>query len=269
VPNGLRCACVIVGNNLPGYSVFIDNFVPGNHGKFIYNNRLRRIDLTLATATTINGLPTVMQNMVELQTNGLTCCNIFADGDQSTVGWSYRNYNTAVGERASGPYNDVAGTNIAPAGMIKRVIDKNSVYANVNIKTDTFVSGGGGAGVWASSYGVGNVGRVSLFGAHQQTATDQPHNDNNDTPYMGNYWIPGSIPNAQFLGYTKAQIQAWFVNWTVAPAASPALGGNYKPLSTATPLHGLIPAGAQSLKYDLAGATRRDDGTGAVGAYES
>jgi hypothetical protein len=110
-----------------------------------------------------------------------------------------------------------------------------------------------------------------LFGDVGRVASALPHNDNNPGPYLGNAWLPSSQPNLfqTALGLTQAQIEAMFVNYTVGPKASPAIGGDYTPTHAATNLQNAVPAGMHVLTKDLAGVARRTDGTGAAGAFES
>jgi len=121
------------------------------------------------------------------------------------------------------------------------------------------------------TYGVGCLGLLSLFGAVGRGAVDAPHNDNVDVPYLGNAWHPTAIPNlgATAYGYTRAQVMDQFTNYTAAPRAAPAIGGNYKPLSTATYIKNRVPAGRGVLLRDIAGSLRKQDGTGAAGCYEA
>jgi hypothetical protein len=45
-------------------------------------------------------------------------------------------------------------------------------------------------------------------------------------------------------------------------------GGTYTLTGASNAAYDVVPAGFQCLKYDLAGATRLNDGSGAAGAYE-
>lgn len=197
--------------------------------------------------------------------------NFFADGDLTTIRNYVEQHNTAVGNRASRMYNDVQASQVAPNGLPKIGASIYNVWDDYNLKNDTFNADGAGAtGNWAYSYSVGNRGNVCLFGRVTRGSLDAPANDNTD-PYLGMAWLPSSEYNLlrAGIGLTQAQIMALFGNYTVGPQASPAIGGNYVPLSTSTYLKSRVPAGATVLKYDLAGTLRRTDGTGAAGAYES
>jgi hypothetical protein len=277
VPNpSTRGPMVMAGCNLPYFDAFIalsSAFTPGLHGLMWVNNRTRRLDQAMTYAgASIGSLPTVLQCLTESQSDSVTGLNLFADGDLTSYpGFRYDAYNGAYGARSNRDYNDTAASNFAPSGLIKRSISVASVVMDINWKGDTFPDGApvGGCGSWGPGYRVGMRSFVSLLGAHSKASTDVPHNDNAAQPFLGMAWPAGNVPNAQALGLTPTQLMDGFTNYTAYPRAVPALGGNYKPLSSATWLHGLIPAGMQGLKYDLLGQLRRNDGTGAAGPIES
>ena len=266
---------MMIGCTLPRFAVLRATTSQGNHGRIIYNNKLWYAAYEKLTTgeTLLDGLVN-MQNQYEHDNSGsiVTCMNYFADADLTTINNYLEMCNTAVGNRASRMYNDIAASKTAPNGTVKRGVSRYSIWDNSNQKADPFNSGAGSVGAWEYLYGVGNEGNVSLFGAVSRAATDAPHNDNADTPYMGCAWLPSSEYNLgrTALGFTQTQIMDNnFTNYTVAPRAVPAIGGNYKPLAGATYLKSRIPSGSLPFKKDLNGATRRSDGTGAAGAYES
>lgn len=267
-------AFVMVGCTMPGFFVTRSTTSQGNHGRIVYNNRIKYAAYEKLTTgeTLLDGFANV-QNLYDHDNSGavVTCMNYFADGDLTTVDNYVEMHNTAVGNRASRMYNDVAASKVIPSGVQKIGVSAFNVYDNYNIKDDRFSTGAGSVGAWAYTYSVGNIGNVSLFGTVSRAATDAPHNDNADTPYMGSAWLPSSESNLfrTALGFTTTQIMDMFTNYLVAPRAVPAQGGNYIPLSTATYIKSRVPVGRSILKKDIAGTTRRTDGTGAAGAYES
>jgi hypothetical protein len=96
--------------------------------------------------------------------------------------------------------------------------------------------------------------------------------NDNSGGYLGNAWLSSSVPDAWATATgltTEAAVMALFTNYTVQPQASPLKGGNYVPLNTATLLKNRVPAGKSVFIFDLSGATRKTDGTGAAGAYEA
>lgn len=263
---------VMIGCNMPGALPRSDTsgvVTAPDSGRIAYNNKTNTHQLSNASAVTLLAPISLVQNMIEV--TGALCFNNYADSDLTTVPEMLDMYNTSVGERSSRFYNDNVSTKTAPNGVIKRGKSMYSVCDNYNLKDDRFTSGVGSVGAWAYSYGVGNVGNVSLFGTVSRGTGDAPHNDNLDTPYMGSAWLPSSEYNLYrtALGFTQAQIMDMFTNYTTAPRAVPALGGNYQPLSTAAHLRNRVDEDKGALKYDIAGNLRKTDGTGAAGAYEA
>lgn len=267
---------VMVGCHLPAFSVKHNTSTSvtndGDHGKIIYNNRLLNAYFNYGTASTINwGLANV-QNLYEHNGSDgqVMSMNYFADSDLTTITNYIEMHNTAVGNRASRMYNDVVASKVIPSGIEKVGVSRYSIWDNFNCKTDVFNLGAGCVGNWAYQYSVGNAGNVSLFGAVQRLADTLPTNNNVDN-YLGNAWLPSSEPNLFRTAYgtTQASIMAMFTSYTVGPQAVPAIGGNYVPLTTSVQLKNRVPIGMSVLKKDLAGTTRRTDGTGACGAYES
>jgi hypothetical protein len=266
---GLQDALSVVGNIIPDSLIEATNASYGDDGRILYNNRFYYTIFarTSATSTLAHGVANV-QNVYETDAvPNNVCMNFFADGDLTFINNYIDMHNTAVGERCSRMYNDVAADLVVPNGVVKMGVSKYTIVDDYNIKTDTHIPNGGGApGNWAFTYSVGNTGNVSLFGSKSGTA---PVNNNLDN-YLGNAWLPSSEPDLSVsASLTNAQVMALFTNFTVGPHASPVRGGNYQPVNTATSLKNRVPAGKSILKYDIAGNLRKTDGTGAAGAYEA
>lgn len=275
--NNADQAKLVIGCTMPNYLLQAETSGTGDgdDGRIIYNNKFLRALVVNATQKTFSyGLANV-QNQWEHDTAAdaaVMSMNFFADGDLTSLLNYIEFNNTAVGNRCSRMYNDTVSNKIAPTGNLKQGRSCFNIWDDYNIKSDTYTSGQGSVGNFAYMYSVGNVGNVSLFGAVNRGPTEAPHNDNVDTPFLGNAWLPSSNPNLQLASganLTQAQIMALFVNYTVAPQASVARGGNYTPLSTSALLKSRVPIGKGVLLRDLAGTLRRTDGTGAAGAYES
>jgi len=264
---------LLIGCTMPGYSLQTDPSTNGDHGRIVYNNRLNSGVLqNQSSAKTINLGFANVQNLYESDnTITVASLNQWADGDLTTILNYIEQHNTAPGGRCSRMYNDIAADKVAPNGVRKIGSHLYNIWDDYNIKSDTFSSGAGSTGNWEEFFSVGNRGNISLFGAVGRGAGDAPHNDNADVPYLGSAWLPSSEYNLfrTALGFTQAQIMAMFTSYTVAPQATPAQGGTYTPLSTATNLKNRVPVGFSVLTKDLAGTARRSDGTGAAGAYES
>lgn len=268
-PGNAYSAKTTIGNSMPLYQVTLDGQSgDGDHGKFTYNNRVNAIYLNNPAVNTIAYGVASIQNLAEA--NAIAAAiHHFADGDRTTILNLIDMHNTGVGERCSRMYNDLVADKVAPSGVLKIGTSKYCIWDNYNIKTDYFNGGQGSVGNFAYEYSVGNVGNVSLFGMVNRGSVEAPTNDGTDN-YLGNIWLTSSEYNLfrTALGLTQAQIMAMFTSYTAAPQGAPALGGNYKPLSTAANLKGRVPVGFSVLGKDISGAVRRTDGTGAAGAYE-
>jgi hypothetical protein len=266
-------AKVTIGCVMPLFGARLDPQATGdgNHGTIFYNNRVNLAVYQKTSTQTINNGFAVVQNLFESATT--IPFRLFADGDLSACANVIEMHNTSVGERTNMLYNDTTSSKVPPNGIQKLSTCRYSIYGDRNWKGDTFPDGvgDGSVGTWTCGYGVGQQGVVSLFGSVNEVATDAPHNDNLAGPFMGMAWTASSEYNLfrTALGFTKPQIMAMFTNFTVAPQAVPALGGDYTPVNTATQLKNRVPAGLSVLLKDIAGATRKTDGTGAAGAYEA
>jgi hypothetical protein len=260
----------IVGCDIPDYGLDDTGSTAGNHGRVIYNNRLRQLNLNTTSLNTVNVGVANIQNVYEYEAGvSVICMNAYADGDLTTITNYIDYHNTAVGDRCSRMYNDAIATKIAPNGVQKRGVSKYSIYDNYNIKDDRFNlgDGSGSVGNWAYEYSVGNVGNVSLFGNTRRSAGELPENTSADQ-YLGSYWLSSSSPNLLAEGYTQTQLMDQFVNWTTTPRAVPAVGGDYHLTAAATEMLNRVPSGMAVLSFDLDGVARSNSGAGAAGAYE-
>jgi hypothetical protein len=267
--NNLNSAGVLVGCSYPTVQPITLLVIAKSDGKIVYNNRLgggRYENTSVATTYTI-GLALV-QNVYEKVDGEFGCMSHFADGDRTTIVNLIDFHNTCAGERTSRMYCDNAVNKVAPYGTVKIGVAKYSIYDNYNIKTENFSSGAGSTGNWAYYFGVGNRGNISLFGSVNRTddATPNIHGDN----YLGAFWNASSEYNLQrpALGIGNPGVMDLFTNYTAAPRAVPAFGGDYRPLVTASPFKNRVPVDGNVLTYDFAGLPRKSDGTGAAGAYE-
>lgn len=271
-PNDSNQAMVLVGNNIPTYNLrhsSLNTGTDGFDGQIIYNNRCFTATMSgTAYGDYVIGTANV-QNVFE-QTGAGVCMNFFADNTLHAIANYIEMHTGSFGERASRMYNDVVAQKITPSGMTKKGVSKFCIWDNTNQKADVFSSGSGSVGAWAYLYGVGNKYNRCLFGDVSRASNSLPHNDNTDSPYAGCAWPASTVYNFQSVySLTQAQIMALFTNWTTAPQAVPAAGGNYKPVSGAAAyFKNAVPAGEAVLTYDLAGVARPNDGTGCVGPYE-
>lgn len=153
-------------------------------------------------------------------------------------------------ERLNLAYTDVAGA----AGVKKNVVVRFSIAHQINIKTDSFTqvsSVSGRTKNWETRYGVRHRGNVRVL------------IDNNATTYgaIGGNWSgeAGSLGSAIGASVGFADNKA---------GAGGAGGGSYTLTGASNAAFDRVSAGAAMCGYDLAGAARRNDGSGASGAYE-
>jgi hypothetical protein len=203
----------------------------------------------------------IVQNVFEFITNTSSpCFNLAADSAVMAMDNVVVQHMTVVGARTNFLYNDDGTTALATTGS-KRV-DKNGTFLysmlnQYNCKTDTFVKPGEGpdgarTGNWEPHHGVGQAGNV-----YEHPAANGP-----TAPYTGpNSW------NGMFLGRgVKVAGTAGFVNDLSLGGANTG-GGNYR-IGASSDARNRVPSGMATLPFDLDGNARRNDGTGAAGAYE-
>lgn len=264
---------VMVGSVIPSYEVTQEGkaTADGDNGRIIYNNAIKSANVNNSSAITLaTGFANVQNQYVIVAVGGALCMNYFADGDLTTIFNYIEMHNTAVGERCSRLYNDGPSHGIAPYGVEKYGTSRYSIWDNYNIKCDTLSGGIGAPGNWAYTYSVYNLGNVDLFGTVSRSPGSYPvsSNDGGEGGYFGNAWLPSSMPNIGYPTTPNSGVMALFTDYRVQPQAVPAAGGNYRPLSTSVVFKNRVAAGMSVLKYDLSGALRKTDGTGAAGAYE-
>ena len=162
---------------------------------------------------------------------------------------------TEVGDRTNGPYNDLGRSPYSTNWYQFNSIDtfRNVVYDS------TDHAGSGRKGVACQNYGavyrVGFARNLNLLGSQGGIGL-------NPATYSGLRAGTDSLFNQ----FTSATVSAQFVDdKTSMGTGSGTGGGNYRPATGATAI-GM--ATRQPRRFDLSGATRRIDGTGAIGAYE-
>jgi hypothetical protein len=167
-------------------------------------------------------------------------------------------------ERLNLGYTDAAGS----VGVIKRIVVRFCIAHQINIKTDTFTNVSGLSGRtknWETRYGVGHRGNVRVL------------IDNNGTAYGANgaNWSGEAAAPNSAIGTSVA-----FTDNKAGPSG--AGSGTYSLTGTSNGAYDRVPGPATSdtlingaavaltpTKFDISGAARRLDGTGAAGAYET
>lgn len=152
-------------------------------------------------------------------------------------------------------YADAAGA----AGIIKRGVALYTIFAEYNCKSDSFTTVStvsGRVGNHELLYTVGGRGNVCVNGSTGGSrAPGVPEASGN---WLGEYWEAGSLPAGAAVGFAQMR----------AGGAAAAGGGDYHLTGEENAAYARVPAGLAGLRFALDGAARRNDGTGAAGAYE-
>jgi len=203
----------------------------------------------------------LVQNVLEMITNTSSpCLNLGGDSAVKTLDNVIVQHITVVGARTNYLYNDNGALALSTTGS-KRVAKNGTLMYSIlnqyNCKTDTFSKPGEGpdgerTGNWEPHHGIGQAGNV-----YQHPAANGP-----SAPYTGaNSW------NGMYLGNgVKVAGNAGFVN-DLSLSGGNTGDGNYR-IDAASDARNRVPAGCATLPFDLNGTARKNDGTGAAGAYE-
>lgn len=152
--------------------------------------------------------------------------------------------------RANLLYTDVAGA----AGVTKRASFRFNIFTLFNVKSDTFTSATavtGRTGNWRLRYQTSCRGNVAIIGDSSNTTIPAPNS------WLGDWWEPGSRPSGSTVTFVDDQ----------AGLNRPG-GGDYRLAGSGGQAAARVPVGAGALAFDLAGQVRRQDGSGAAGAFE-
>ena len=264
--NSILKAWLLVGNDFHRSSFDDVNTtaVPNldhHEGAIVYNNTLYgtrslcQMGNTIAMTTWGAAL---VQNLVERAgTPSTACVGIGSDSTVVEFDKFIEMYMTTpdttdgIG-RTNRCYADVAGSE----NKLKRLISRFNLWGSVNNKRDTFTANTtsrGRVGGWRYAHHVGAEGNVSIRGSAAGTSPS-------DTSWLGEVWPPDS--NYYALGGAGVA----FVDNRVS--TSGAGNGDYHLTGASNEAYSRVAAGRGALKYDITGALRKTDGTGACGAYE-
>lgn len=232
-------------------------------GSVLVNNVTRNLQsaTTLASVRNISKGLALIQNVIEKSTVAGVALQISADGATNTVDNVVMFHNTIPGgtedARFNGFYNDVAGA----VGVQKKGCLKFNIFSKFNTKTDTYTTNTavtGRTGNWERIYTVGDDGNVVMAGATSgETAPGYSGPPGN---WLGEYWEAGSSTNT-----TKAAI-----GFTDDKAGGPGFTGlgTYSLTGPVNAAYNRVRANRAVCAFDIVGVARRNDGTGAAGAYE-
>lgn len=242
----------------------IQDNIAGNRdsgdGKVIANNLLR--DCRAGQSNTLNAVNytqlAIVQNVIE-RANGASEPALYLSGDNSTnaLDGLVFAFNTIPGTDSTGRLN-IGYTDVAGAASIAKpggVLIGNLLY-EYNCKTDTFTTNTtvqNRVGNFRRRYTVGDAYNIILKGSASGTAPDP------DGPtFLAERW-----PDANY------NVGTGNVTWTSNLSGAAAAGsGTYTLTGSSNSAYNAIPSGKAMLARDLNGVARKNDGTGAAGAYE-
>jgi len=226
------------------------NCTATSDGAIIYNNKFYnsqdQIVALAGTCNWTNGL-VIANNLWESNyvTGGGPAVGISSDGSTTTTNNVVFVHNTIAGNRCNLAYNDY-GTTATP--QTNWIISYNlfEYFAN---KNDLFTSPSGGqngnrVGGWPIAMGVTSWGNSAIRGSFAQE-------------FLGVLSLTGT---------DASQIPPLFVNDQSGHVSGTGTGDYH--LTAGAPGIGRVLAGASMLPYDIDGVARKNDGTGAAGAYE-
>jgi|GEM_PF-1873089 len=250
-----------IGNVLNDGSQLSDVAGPDTTSVTAPNNLIVAFNTTygqLSEASYCNSRPTTrgaafVQNIFErIGTTSGVAFGVGRDGSVQPLNNIIMQYISTTGGRTNFLYNDTGTEGIPKNGDIRY-----SILYQFNIKTDTFSNptfgpNGNRIGNWEPVHGVGFRGNL-----YTNAAANGP-----SAPYYSSTSWNGSYTG---LSIKIAQPPA-FVN-DQGYSAGNGGNGDYH-LTSASAALNLVPSGLSALPFDLSGVPRRNDGTGAAGAYE-
>lgn len=279
---GFRHQYCTIGNIVYGSKLDGDiggTAMPVPDGKIYANNTVLQLltqtinfgGACLAGSTYSRGIA-VVQNMIEcLNTQAQITFTMSAENGPLAIPESLDIYNTVLGNRGNWLYCDTA----AKAGIEKRGISRFSLWMSKPRKTDTFANASGATSNWEWCYSAGSAGTVALLGGATESGTalqgyvDPSAGPNNcastDGAWGGMYW-----PSSCYYGdsHNGDYSLTSFVDDKCGALGTGVGGGDYHLTGTTNIAYNRVPSGLAMLKYDLGGTARKNDGTGACGAYE-
>ncbi|WP_414902455.1 hypothetical protein ACMT1E_04295 [Sphingomonas flavalba] len=252
---------LVAGCDLKG--VLLANGARGQSGMIVVCNAIRGVGGTngvfsIGTTADVNGA-LIANNLIEWTTTSSSpAYRPSSDNGTGNITHLLDWHNTIVGygntARSNILYNETVGTLRAH----KLCSSIGSIHTQINTKHDVFCGGRGDVdassktGGWPYMLGVGCRGTVALF-------VD-----------AGGGTFAQEYPGEKALIGASATVMAdvrFTDNKAVTGAGAGAGDGAYT-LEAGSAAFDRISAGHAVLPFDLAGVTRRNDGTGAAGAYE-
>lgn len=258
--------CSFVGGRFQSTDLASNTGMESQDGAVIYNNRFlkTRSYCSWEAQSIVRGLA-VVQNVIEraIVSSAQPALQIVGDATGPSSANVLIAYNSVPGVDTSGRVNVFYTTTTGNVGVQRRGTLRFNLLAEYNVKSDTFATdiyvsapstATGRTGNWAVRYQVGFLGNVDIRGdTSGATAPNQ-----GGMSWLGEVLAPNSA---------HAQTTISFLD--DKSGASGAGGGDYRLTGSSNPAYGRVPAGFAMLGYDLRGAQRRNEGSGAAGAFET
>jgi len=217
----------------------------------------------------------IIENLVEYNSSASNpILRVTADGSANTpvtnvMLW----HNTIAGQRINRCYND-SGSSLVLRTLWSEI---GQLYDSTAIKSDTFTTANAGRlGNWACEYGVGYKGSIDAESGTVSNPVGVAGQFQAEFPGLYSKFIPiRATPDAQASSEPPSNSAgmhavSWlgYVNRAAWDGTSVGAGNGDYHLTSSSPAASMIPATMAVLPYDLDGVARRNDGTGAAGAYE-
>jgi hypothetical protein len=226
---------------------------------------------TAALATQIGGV--LAGNLLELNSSNAATVGVSAGGNTvSSIVNQMSFNNTVIGQRYLYAYNDTGSTPMYRSTWTIR----NSVFSRFAVKSDVFSPyNAGRVGNWSAQYGVGFSGNVDAAEATGGQAVGGSLTFAGEWTGLYSNMMPIAATldeqsTTQPTSVSPGHAVTWlaFTNRTAFDGVSTGAGNGDYHLTGSSPALNLVPSGSAVLPYDLDGVARRNDGTGAAGAYE-
>ncbi|TXI87769.1 MAG: hypothetical protein E6Q40_04540 [Cupriavidus sp.] len=252
--------CSFIGGRFEATDLAGNTGMEAQDGAVIANNLFRSTSRYCAFEgqAIVRGLA-VVQNVIEraVVSSAQPALQIAGDGSSTACANLVLAHNSMPGVDTSGRTNILYTTLAASVGVPRTGTVRFNLFSEYNMKTDTFTSTTtltGRTGNWKARYQVGFRGNVGIRGDTNGVSSVDP---------SGSNWL------GEALGVGCAYGQTTISFLDDKSGASGAGGGDYRLTGSSNPAYSRVPAGLAMLAYDLRGAVRRNNGSGAAGAFEN
>lgn len=251
--------CSFIGGRFQATDLASNTGMEPQDGAVIANNLFLRTRQYCAYEgqAIVRGLA-VVQNVIERAVAAASQPALQIEGDGSATACAnlVLVHNSVPGVDTSGRTNILYASTAASAGVPRSGAVRFNLFSEYNVKTDTFTGSttvSGRTGNWKARYQVGHRGNVGIRGdSNGVSSVDQ----------SGANWL------GEALGASCAYGQTTISFADDKSGVSGVGGGSYRLTGASNPAFARVGVGAAMLGFDLGGAARRRDGTGAAGAYE-